>query len=136
MRRALLLAAVLVSACGIPAHSPMMLPGEDCLRCHSGERAQQWTLAGTLFSTPTAATDAGLEGASVLVTDANGRSLTLRTNGAGNFYTAESLVFPLHVEVQQNGVSVGMAMAVPSGGCNACHTQPPLNGAPGRIYLP
>ncbi len=136
MRRGLLLAAVLVAACGIPENSPMMRPGEDCLRCHSGERAQQWTLAGTLFSSPSAATDAGLDGASVLVTDANNRSLTLRTNGAGNFYTAESLAFPLRVEVQKDGVSVGMAMAVPSGGCNACHTQPPLSGAPGRIYLP
>ena len=124
------------TGCGIPTDSPVMRPGDNCLRCHSGERAQAWTVAGTLFASPTATTDMGVEGASVFVTDANGKTLTLHTNGAGNFYTAEDLVFPLRIQAQRGSTQVGMLMRAPDGACNSCHTDPPANGAPGRIYVP
>ena len=131
------LAAIGITNCGvIPTQSPEMRPGTNCLRCHNGERAQSWTVAGTLYADSHANADAGIDGADILITDANGVQLTLHTNGAGNFYTAESLTLPLQVEAQKGGVGVGMAMGVPNGGCNLCHTEPPLNNAPGRIYLP
>jgi hypothetical protein len=129
-------AALGLAACGVPEHGPQMRPGEDCLDCHDGRRAQSWTVAGTLFDSPQASPDAGIEGADVLVTDSAGRMLTLRTNGAGNFYTAEPLTFPLRVEVQGHGTDVGMSMEAPSGSCNVCHTEPPENEAPGRLFLP
>ncbi len=113
-----------------------MRPGSDCLHCHGGGRAQTWSMAGTLFGNPDATTGAGLEGASVLVTDADGRTLTLHTNAAGNFYTAESLTFPVRVEVQKDGIGVAMNQAAPHGDCNGCHGDPPANDAPGRLFLP
>jgi hypothetical protein len=99
-----------------------MDPGGDCLSCHGGQvSAPRWTVAGTLYGAPYVPGSAGLEGAHVLVTDANGRSLTLRTNRVGNFYTAESLAFPLHVCAVRGGTTSCMGEAVTRGSCNVCH---------------
>lgn len=122
--------------CGVPDPGPDMKPGVACLRCHGGGHAQTWSVAGTLYGHPEAAIDAGLDGVSVLVTDAGGRTLTLHTNAAGNFYTAETLTFPLRIQVQKNGIGVAMSTVVPHGDCNLCHSDPPQNSAPGRIFLP
>jgi len=72
----------------------------------------------------------------VTVTDSASRQLTLSTNGGGNFYTAEGLVPPFLVEIAYQGRTVSMSQSQQSGACNACHTDPPQNGAPGRIYTP
>ena len=131
---AVLLLLAPLAACQ-PEHSPIMRPGENCLRCHDGTVARSWALAGTVFSSATATTDQGVEGVSVNVTAANGTQLPLVTNSAGNFYTAESLVEPFAIEVEHGGKT--LSMAVPRiGACNSCHTDPPVNGAPGRIYTP
>ena len=50
-------ALLLVLAACQPENSPIMRPGEDCLHCHDGSRARSWTLAGTVFSSATAASD-------------------------------------------------------------------------------
>ena len=83
-----------------------MKPGTDCLECHGGGDARTWTVAGTWT-----------RGAGVTIADAAGKSFTLRGNAAGNFYTAESLTFPLTVSVD------GQTMPNPVtwGGCNRCH---------------
>jgi hypothetical protein len=136
-RRAPLLAVLLgAGAAGCGGLGPSMSPGQDCLACHSNGQAQTWTLAGTLYRRPDAGEGDGLEGAHVLLTDAIGRSYTLTTNAAGNFYTAEALEFPVQVSVQKDGVEVWMSTAAVVGGCNGCHTSPPTNSAPGRLYLP
>ncbi|NOY28024.1 MAG: hypothetical protein GXP62_19340, partial [Oligoflexia bacterium] len=71
-----------------------MLPGANCQPCHSGggggeDEGGSFSIAGTVF------TDIGgsgkSSGASVFVTDANGQSVTLSTNSAGNFYTSANL---------------------------------------------
>ncbi len=89
-----------------------MKAGQDCLECHGGGEARTWTVAGTWS-----------RGASVTITDATGWSLTLRGNAVGNFYTAESLTFPLQ-SVVVDGASMP-ANAAPDafryGGCNRCH---------------
>ncbi len=106
MMRAAALTLLLASAC-IPSEGPMMTPFQDCLGCHaSGGGAKTWTVAGTWA-----------KGASVTVTDANGKTVPLKGNDAGNFYTAEGLTFPLTASV--NGKP--MPVAVTYGGCNACH---------------
>jgi hypothetical protein len=53
----------------------------------------------------------------VTVTDSGGKSFTLRANEAGNFYTAESLQFPVQVSVG----GTPMPTPVIYGGCNHCH---------------
>jgi hypothetical protein len=126
---------------------PLMRPGQDCLECHGdgpvpGEpptvadrvaAAHRWTVAGTVYPTPDAPEGPGVAGATVHVVDATGRALTLETNLAGNFYSAEPLAFPLEVTVQHAGRSASMEDPVPYGGCNGCHRLPPRQEAPGRV---
>jgi hypothetical protein len=136
--RALLAAAGLglALACGVPGDGPTMRPGEDCLACHNGNQAGAWTVAGTVYSDPNAPQGDGEEGAQVTVTDANGRVLTITTNSAGNFYTAEALAAPFHVQVQRGSFKMVMRDAPTFGGCNSCHTQPRQADAPGRLFVP
>ena len=87
-----------------------MKAGQDCLECHGGgggeEEARAWTAAGTWS-----------RGAHVSITDSAGKSFTIRGNDVGNFYTAESLRFPLTVSVD----GTPMPGTVTYGGCNRCH---------------
>ncbi len=119
-RRALLAAALL--AC-VPDRGPLMLPGSDCLECHRGGNgaARRWTVAGTIYATRDAAADEGVSQASVRITDATGWSFTLRTNGAGNFYTAEPVAFPLRACVERGADVACMGSAAERGSCNHCH---------------
>lgn len=135
MWRFALLAAL--SACQ-PKDSPIMDPGEECLSCHeAGAQAdsRRWTIAGTVFSDPKALSSDGVQGAQVLVTDNVGRELTLTTNGAGNFYTAEPIVFPVQVSVQKGSTRIAMDGHPARGTCNSCHNQPPSDEAIGRIFI-
>jgi hypothetical protein len=107
MSRAAVAVALLLGAACVPSEGPLMEPGQDCLRCHDGGEARRWTVAGTWAP----------RGTQVTIADSAGKSFTLRTNDVGNFYTAESLQFPLTVSVQ------GTPMPTPAtyGGCNRCH---------------
>ncbi len=133
---------------------PVMYPGSDCMQCHTaGGKASghQFTVAGTVFPDPKASADAGLQGAEVLIVDSVGTKLTLLTNEAGNFYTSEVLVPPIHVDVQWGDHRMRMVEPppAPDGGlgpvsCNLCHTFPAPSAAPvanfppapGRIFVP
>jgi hypothetical protein len=128
---------------------PLMLPGESCLECHGGEalpgepptvaaprEAPRWTVAGTVFASEDAPASAGVEGARVHLTDADGQTLTLVTNLAGNFYTEAPLRFPLRAAVEHQGHTAEMEPDVPYGGCNGCHRLPPRQEAPGRLAVP
>lgn len=112
-----------------------MSPGENCLECHDGGGARAWTAAGTVFHSRGAGTGEGARGARVHLRDAGGRTITLETNQAGNFYTAESLRFPLRVRIEQDAQERAMGADVQSGGCNECHNKPPVSGAPGRLSV-
>ena len=106
--------------------SPGMDPGQDCMACHSatGEAAGlQWSVAGTIFPTPTSASDEGFPNAAILITDSATppRSMTLRSNAAGNFYTAEVTDAPFQVSVQFAGQRYQMQEEAPVGSCNLCH---------------
>lgn len=147
-RRVAIFAAAFVAAC-VPENGPLMRPGENCLECHGGAGlpgepptieeddgdARRWTIAGTVFPSVSSAPGDGVRGAKVHVRDADGRAFTLETNGAGNFYTAEPVRFPLRVAVEHGGVTHEMEPDVPYGGCNACHRVPPRQDAPGRISV-
>ncbi len=113
-----------------------MLPGSDCLSCHSsgsgaGE-ARPFTAAGTVFSDIDGGAPAS--GATVRITDAMGRSVELTTNAAGNFYTRQPLTAPLQAQVTYGGTTRQMANPVSSGACNGCHK---CGGAAGgKLYTP
>jgi hypothetical protein len=124
---------VLLCACA-SENSPIMKPGQDCTRCHDGDEAPKWTAAGTVFPEVSSPADAGLEGVAVVVTDAGGRSITMTSNSAGNFYTAEPLTPPLDAHVEKDGHRIVANAAVPRGGCNDCHSVPPKEETRGRLY--
>lgn len=140
MRRAWLRLALAAAAagCGIPAEGPMMQPGRNCLACHSaGGRADPpWTAAGTVFPRVDDPASAGVQGVQVTLVDAAGRSVSLRTNAAGNFYTREPLRFPVRASIERDGVRRAMVAPAPHGACNGCHgdAAPPAVSA-GRIAL-
>jgi hypothetical protein len=122
-----------------------MRPGEDCLLCHTAKGSAPFptfTVAGTVFASADALPDAGLFQAEILVQDATGKKLTLRSNGVGNFYTAEPLQPPLQVGAQWGNVRMLMLEPPTSGACNSCHQIPgPLPppgfaAPPGRIFVP
>ena len=129
-----LLASLL--ACGVPDQGPSMLPGQDCLSCHNGQTAPQWTVAGTVFSDPNAPVEAGMPDAQVIITDSTQHTLTLLTNSVGNFYTAEVLAFPLTVKIQRGTWLMEMQSQPGQGSCNTCHSIGNGNGAPGRLFIP
>lgn len=119
---------------------PLMRPGDDCLRCHSADsdypQAPHWTLAGTVFPTLDARSDAGLSEARVLVSSNQGEQLfALTTNQVGNFYTDTPVPQGFRVAVEYQGQRIEMPCPPPAGNCGACHSLPPIGGPQGRITV-
>lgn len=122
--------------------SPTMKPGGACISCHtsSGE-GPRYQIAGTVYPTAhepddCSGVDGSANGAQVIVVDATGAEIVLSVNSAGNFYSRETIAFPYHAKVVQDGQERAMLAAQQSGDCNACHTESGANQAPGRIMLP
>jgi hypothetical protein len=120
-----------------------MNPGLACISCHQGEReAPTFTIAGTLYPTahePDRCNGAGAAasaGARIVITGADGNSVTLTPNTAGNFNYQGAVATPFHARVTYMGRTREMGQAQTSGDCNSCHTQNGANQAPGRILLP
>jgi hypothetical protein len=122
--------------------SPDMNPGTACIACHarSGGEAPGFSIAGTVY--PTAHEPdlcygaASSSGAQVVITGADGRTLTLAPNVAGNFYSGMAVALPFRAKVVTAAGERAMVAAQTSGDCNSCHTQAGANAAPGRIMLP
>lgn len=115
-----------------PATNGHHNPGKDCHGCHDGSRsAPLWTVSGTLYDSVSGANP--VAGATLHITDARGQSLTLITQGNGNFYTGTPVTYPLTVSGSQCPYNVAMSGTVPApASCNAagCHA----SGF--RIHLP
>jgi hypothetical protein len=110
MRVSAIAALTLLCASCAQEEGPLMAAGQDCVECHGGGEARAWTVAGWT------------KGARVTVVDANGKSVEMRGNKVGNFYTAESLAPPYTVTVDglpmpQDALKFGLKY----GGCNLCH---------------
>jgi len=123
-RAAALLLAAAATAC-VPDEGPMMEPGRDCLSCHDGSGEERaWSFAGTVFARGDAAEDEGIQGVTVIVEDARGKRVSVTSNDAGNFYSAERLVPPFRAKVRRGATVVEMEGTFEYGSCNACHTWP------------
>jgi hypothetical protein len=109
-----------------------MRPGERCGACHDGGEAKRFGASGTVYGSPTPGHNVGIPGVTVDITDAEGRSVSLRSNEAGNFYTEQQLVPPLQVTLSRAGADSISSTAI-SGDCNACHTS---GSSPGRAHIP
>jgi hypothetical protein len=121
--------------------SSSMHPGVACIACHARgeEEAPRFSIAGTVYPTLREPNDCnGVNGAGVqvVITGADGRTLTLQVNAAGNFSSTAAVSTPFRAKVVSAGVERVMTAAQTSGDCNGCHAEPPANGAPGRIMAP
>ncbi len=128
--------------------SAQMQPGVACVNCHAmGGDGPRYAVAGTLYPTGhepdqcDGVAGGGTAGAQVVIVGADGKSVTLTPNSAGNFFYQGTIAKPYLAKVTYMGRERAMIEAQTSGDCNLCHTQ---NGsmpsgtmkAPGRIVLP
>jgi len=120
--------------------SPLMNPGAACIQCHAADEGPAFSIAGTLYPTvhePDLCNGAsGASGAQVVITGADGQTLTLAPNEAGNFYAETAVALPYAARVVTAAGERAMSERQTSGDCNTCHTQNGASGAPGRIMLP
>jgi nitrate/TMAO reductase-like tetraheme cytochrome c subunit len=111
-----------------------MRPGNTCTSCHS------FTIAGTLYPTAHEPTNCngvnGSTGARIVISGADGRTLTLTPTAAGNFYSSTAVATPFTARVTGGAGTRAMATPQTSGNCNSCHTQNGANGSPGRMMIP
>jgi hypothetical protein len=123
-----------------------MAPGQPCIACHTAEGEgprPAYRIAGTVYPTAhepddcNGANGTGVDGAVVVVTDANGTEFRLPTNSVGNFHSpGAGLVMPYLARVEYQGRVREMIGPQTNGDCNACHTLAGTSGAPGRVMLP
>lgn len=126
---------------------PRMRPGENCLGCHadepvrsdatgpSGQKAPTFTAAGTIHAGPSS--KEGLAGVRVIFAGKDGGEVVVTSNEVGNFYTDLPILKSPGPRVEFQGRSAQMRSALPDiAACNACHDNPPVGGAPGRIHVP
>jgi hypothetical protein len=132
--------------------SKLMMPGSDCLSCHSpsarsarvhstdDDDPDGYVVAGTVYAAQHEPSDClGVGGVLIRITDARGQIIERVSNAAGNFYIkAEKarLALPITAEISAGGRTRKMEHAQCLTSCNACHTQTGSGGAPGRILLP
>lgn len=121
--------------------STRMHPGGDCIGCHASRgEGPRYLVAGTVFEMLDEPDDCfGLEGVTVEITDAEGRTWSLPTNDAGNFFLAAQdgpVAMPYRAALVAEGVRAEMATPQSTGSCATCHTATGAQGAPGRIIAP
>jgi hypothetical protein len=120
--------------------SSRMEPGNACIACHqsTGGEAPSFAFAGTVYPSAHEPADCyGVAGgATVRITGADGNTVTIAVNSAGNFYYRGSVALPFTAAVVSNGKMRVMSTPESSGDCNSCHTASGMNGAPGRVMLP
>jgi len=131
-------------ACGGENPNAMRNQGEDCDGCHTpGGKAPRslFTASGSVFrSRDGEPLESGAKEVALTLTDAGGRTLQLKTNSGGNFYTDKALAYPVRVALQtlpDGAVRQGPAGTCSHGNCNLCHhPKQPTGGARGRLVKP
>lgn len=127
--------------------SSRMNPGEACINCHQnkGGEAPSFGFAGTVY--PTAhepdlcyGVNGNATSYTVTIFDANGNTFTANVGSTGNFSSDQAPAFPITAKVVDNATQKERIMStkVPSGDCNACHTEFGAGNPtpPGRIMAP
>ena len=123
------------------SESPLMKPGGNCIGCHA-DRAEgpRYEVAGTVFGALDEPDDCGgVSGVTVILEGAEGGTLRLDTNAAGNFFAKSGtadLVTPVYARVEGLGGTTQMQSELSAFNCASCHTAQGANGAPGRILAP
>lgn len=120
-----------------------MHPGVACIACHSMKNGPAFAIAGTIFPTAHEPDDCNgadglFTGAVVQITGADGQTVSVIPNVAGNFNIATNtkIALPFRAKVVAGNRERAMQTPQMIGDCNSCHTVTGLNGAPGRIMVP
>jgi hypothetical protein len=103
--------------------------GQSCMQsCHN----HGFTVAGTLYTNDTGNT--GFAGATISLTQNNGQTIDLVVNSDGNFYTKQTVAFPVLVIASACPSAVKMPLASSDGNCNksGCH----VGGSAKQMHLP
>ena len=117
---------------------PRHRPGQPCLLCHDGAfgNPQAFSIAGTVYENQAdkqPATKAVVE-----LKAADGSSVQLTANTAGNFYVSPQRwmpVYPLQVSVSYRSQTVSMISNIGrNGSCAGCHVDPAAADSPGHVY--
>jgi hypothetical protein len=105
-------------------------PGLNCMNCHNNANPaiSQFTVAGTLYDAVTGG--AAVAGATVEITDAAGKVLTIISSANGNFYSEQALTFPVHARATACPADLHMVATAAVGACNSCHT------AANQVHVP
>jgi hypothetical protein len=116
--------------------------GQDCMACHTTgvEGAPLFTIAGTLYDTPTG--NNPVSGATIVVTDSTGMEIRMDTAVNGNFYyqgaiagfAASNPGNPIGPTWATSCPQKQSMKAAPLGSCNVagCHD---AAGVQGRVFL-
>ncbi len=113
--------------------------GQPCLTCHGGlgPGSPRFSVAGTVYLKRT--DTAALQGATVVITDADGDSRSVETNEVGNFRIERDTwnpIFPLRISLSYQGEDATMKTLVNgNGGCNFCHRGDGDSTHSPRVYL-
>jgi hypothetical protein len=121
--------------------SDHMYPGRDCNECHiDRSEGPVFAGAGTVYEDMHVADDCyGVAGVSVDLVGADGVSVRLTTNEAGNFWLPRKQArpaLPYTAQINGAGRSSPMSDAHNDFNCASCHTAEGWDGADGRLVLP
>jgi hypothetical protein len=114
-------------------------PGQPCVTCHgdSGPGSPEFSVGGTVYALFRENTPAA--GAVVRIEDITGRTYSVPTNAAGNFYvplSAWAPTYPIQMKVTLGTVTKQMLTHVGrAGSCADCHLDPPSQTSPGHVYI-
>lgn len=118
---------------------PFHRAGAPCTWCHTkgGDGESKFDLAGTVYDR--AGSDRALSGVQVRLFDKHGKTQTLYSNEAGNFFLSEGdlqLDFPLWVKLEFQGETTAMQTPIfRERSCAACHMDPASPERAGRVFL-
>lgn len=121
------------------SESPLMHPGGNCISCHSQGEGPSYAVAGTVHGAVDDDTNCyGINGVTVTLTGADGNTLEMNTNEAGNFYSGSKngVKAPYTASITYQGNTKQMVTAQSDFNCANCHTAGGKNAAPGRIFVP
>jgi len=106
---------------GLSSPSGQHNAGQECQGCHApGGGAPTFYVGGTLYSA--ASGGSAVAGATINITDANGKQVKIVSANNGNFWTRTALAYPIKVDASLCPSTVPMIATVAgNGACNNCH---------------
>jgi cytochrome c553 len=122
--------------------SSAMHPGVACIECHdSSDEGPSYSVAGTVYPSahePDDCNGSPSGSATVVITDATGKTFSLPVSAAGNFFLRTRIAMPYRAKVVSGSKVRAMSAAQTDGDCNGCHSHDgdAVTKTPGRVMAP